>query len=230
MLGVVEGDHHEPVYPRETTEKVDKRKECPECGKRLTNVPEHLKSVHWKVKPFSCPCCDYTSSFNRDLVKHARARHPDYPLDLINVEADVKPTVAQYCSIENENFERMSQSCSESGSEAKLASCPICMKLLTNVPEHVKAVHNKEKSYFCNECQYNTMFKGDLIKHEDSVHRKLKKSCPECGKSVANVHEHIRLVHKQEKNFKCNVCKYLCSKKSDMKKHTRNVHKMIDVV
>ena len=25
------------------------RKPCPECGKLLTNVKEHIKSVHWQV-------------------------------------------------------------------------------------------------------------------------------------------------------------------------------------
>ena len=33
-------------------------------------------------------------------------------------------------------------------------------------------------------------------------------------------------VHKKEKKFKCNYCGYTCAKQSDMKKHTRNVHKV----
>ena len=127
----------------------------------------------------------------------------------------------------------------------KSKQCPYCRKLLANTKEHIKAVHLKEKNYFCQQCDYKTLFKSDLLKHDELVHRKIKKSCPHCGKQVANLHEHIRLgiiligdfltfhfltfdfsVHKKEKKFKCNYCGYTCAKQSDMKKHTRNVHKV----
>jgi len=108
----------------------------------------------------------------------------------------------------------------------KSRQCPYCNKRLANTKEHIKAVHFKEKNYFCQQCDYKTLFKSDLLKHDLLVHRKIKKSCPECGKQVANLHEHIRLVHKKEKKFKCNYCGYTCAKQSDMKKHTRNVHKV----
>merc|ERR1712126_171530 len=64
-------------------------------------------------------------------------------------------------------------------------------------------------------------------KHDESVHLKRKKSCPECGKQVANVAEHVRLVHIKEKKFQCDFCPYMCSKQSDMKKHSRNVHRNV---
>ena len=75
----------------------------------------------------------------------------------------------------------------------KLRTCPYCSKLLSNTKEHIKAVHLKEKNYFCDSCDYKTLFKSDLVKHNQLVHMKIKKSCPECGKQVANLHEHIRL-------------------------------------
>ena len=199
------------------------RKECPECGKFLTNVPEHLKSVHWKVRNFSCPDCPYVSSFSSDLAKHVKARHPDC-MDFLSF--DVKLTVGHDGISTEPTFVKVGQVGSDVSSEVKTAPCPFCNKLLANVPEHVKAVHNKRKSFFCGICDYKTMFRSDLVKHEDSVHKKLRKSCPDCGKNVANVHEHVRLVHKKEKKFKCNVCAYMCSKQADMKKHSKNVHKL----
>merc|ERR1712121_325238 len=51
------------------------RKPCPECGKFLTNVKEHMKSVHWQGKNYICSHCDYSSSFKNDLVKHTISRH-----------------------------------------------------------------------------------------------------------------------------------------------------------
>ena len=52
---------------------------------------------------------------------------------------------------------------------------------------------SKKKNYFCHQCDYKTSFKSDLLKHDELVHQKIKKSCPHCGKQVANLHEHIRL-------------------------------------
>merc|ERR1719318_1999652 len=165
-------DETNPLEFIDSVDVVKVKTQCPECGKYLANLNEHMKLVHWKIK------------------NHA---------------------------------------CSEVGkvhSETKTTQCPHCDKFLANIKEHIKAVHMKEKNYFCNLCEYKTLFKSDLLKHVELVHRKLKKSCPECGKQVANLHEHIRIVHKKEKNFECNYCGYTCAKQSDMKKHTKNVHKV----
>ena len=79
------------------------------------------------------------------------------------------------------------------GHDHKSKQCPYCSKSLANTKEHIKAVHLKEKNYFCQHCDYKTLFKSDLLKHEQLVHMKIKKSCTHCGKQVANLHEHIRL-------------------------------------
>ena len=89
-----------------------------------------------------------------------------------------------------EPFEELSKSY---GHDHKSKQCPYCNKSLANTKEHIKAVHLKEKSYFCQHCDYKTLFKSDLLKHEQLVHMKIKKACPHCGKQVANLHEHIRL-------------------------------------
>ena len=82
---------------------------------------------------------------------------------------------------------------SPADNEHKTSRCPYCSKNLANTKEHIKAVHLKEKNYFCHRCEYKTLFKSDLLKHDELVHQKIKKSCPHCGKQVANLHEHIRL-------------------------------------
>ena len=47
-----------------------------------------------------------------------------------------------------------------------------------------------------------------------------------CTDALIRKTDHIFSVHKKEKKFKCNYCGYVCAKQSDMKKHTRNVHKV----
>jgi KRAB domain-containing zinc finger protein len=103
--------------------------------------------------------------------------------------------------------------------------CPECGKYLVNIAEHIKLIHRKEKPFQCGECQYKCCFRSDIQKHIDSVHRKLKHSCPECGKEIVNVAEHVRLVHRKKNEFKCHQCIYVATKKQDLKKHTKSVHR-----
>jgi len=192
------------------------KSQCPECGKYLSNVNEHMKLVHYKIKDHHCSSCNYRACFKNDLEKHMRSIH--------GIKS-VEPTVIIAMKSEGvEPFEELVDTTKSTNN--KLRTCPYCSKLLSNTKEHIKAVHLKEKNYFCDSCDYKTLFKSDLVKHNQLVHMKIKKSCPECGKQVANLHEHIRLVHKREKKFKCNFCGYTCAKQSDMKKHTKNVHKI----
>jgi len=192
------------------------KSQCPECGKYLANVNEHMKLVHLKIRNHPCTRCDYRACFKNDLDKHMRSVH--------GIKAEPPATV--FIALKTEGIEPFEELVKTTNTDHKSKQCPYCRKLLANTKEHIKAVHLKEKNYFCQQCDYKTLFKSDLLKHDELVHRKIKKSCPHCGKQVANLHEHIRLVHKKEKKFKCNYCGYTCAKQSDMKKHTRNVHKV----
>ena len=105
-------------------------------------------------------------------------------------DGDTSPAVAMKTEV-LEPFIELGKSPPDN--EHKTSRCPYCSKNLANTKEHIKAVHLKEKNYFCHRCEYKTLFKSDLLKHDELVHQKIKKSCPHCGKQVANLHEHIRL-------------------------------------
>ena len=224
---------------------VKMKTQCPECGKYLANVNEHIKLVHLKIRNHACSECPYKSCFKNDMEKHMQAVHgkSSYFLSTIKKEGSVNSKSSHFISCGNikDAGDDVSKIVTEQEvldepsffkmakvhSEAKTTQCPHCDKFLTNIKEHIKAVHMKEKNYFCNLCDYKTLFKSDLIKHDDLVHRKIKKTCQECGKQVANLPEHVRMVHRKEKNFKCSYCGYSCAKQSDMKKHSKNVHKVM---
>jgi hypothetical protein len=42
---------------------------------------------------------------------------------------------------------------------------------------------------------------------------------------VANLSEHVRFVHDQQKDYKCDHCAYACVKPADLRKHIMAVHK-----
>ncbi|XP_023345473.1 zinc finger protein 225 [Eurytemora carolleeae] len=177
------------------------RKPCPECKKELTNVNEHMKSVHWQVKNYQCELCSYCSSFKNDLMKHTVSKHTE--------------RIGEQKPIKTEGKVK--------GSKAK--NCEECGKLVVNMNEHIRYVHRKEKNFACGQCEYKTLFKSDLIKHQNAVHHGIRKICPHCGKHASNLSEHIRFVHARTKNYKCNVCAYACVKPADLRKHISAVHK-----
>ena len=104
-----------------------------------------------------------------------------------------EPPATVFIALKTEGIEPFEELVKTTNTDHKSKQCPYCRKLLANTKEHIKAVHLKEKNYFCQQCDYKTLFKSDLLKHDELVHRKIKKSCPHCGKQVANLHEHIRL-------------------------------------
>jgi len=193
------------------------RKPCPECGKLLTNVKEHIKSVHWQVKNYICEHCEYSSSFKNDLVKHTLSRHSQKDIPV-------------FSSVDKIQFQTQSpQSSQQVQSKVKgsprAKNCEECGKLVVNMNEHIRYVHRKEKAFSCAHCDYKTLFKSDLIKHENAVHHGIRKVCKHCGKHVSNLSEHVRFVHQHAKNFKCDHCSYACVKPADLRKHIVAVHK-----
>ena len=61
-----------------------------------------------------------------------------------------------------------------------------------------------------------------------SVHEKKKPfKCEICGYSFSrksNMTQHVLSVHEEKKPFKCNNCHYSCSEKGSLTKHVASVH------
>jgi len=214
------------------------RKPCPECGKLLTNVKEHVKSVHWQVKNYMCLHCEYSTSFKNDLVKHTVSRHSvkneGFELtkspDEQQQQQQQQPNELQQHQLQYSLHQQsVHQQVKIKGSN-RAKNCEECGKSVVNMNEHIRYVHRKEKNFQCGQCQYKTLFKSDLLKHEKAVHLGIrkpskKKVCGHCGKHVSNLSEHVRFVHHHAKNFKCDHCAYACVKPADLRKHIVAVHK-----
>jgi len=55
-----------------------KKPNCPYCGKPFNTPAEMMRHqrIHVGDKPFACYVCEYSTSFNGDLVRHLKSRHP----------------------------------------------------------------------------------------------------------------------------------------------------------
>ena len=79
----------------------------------------------------------------------------------------------------------------------------------------------------CNHCQYSTKIKGHMKQHINSVHRKIRFTCSECGKSFSqksSLNLHIRGIHIGIRNAGCYKCDRSFAQKSSLKYHIESVH------
>ena len=56
--------------------------------------------------------------------------------------------------------------------------------------------------YSCKFCDYKTDKKSNHDSHTKFVHFKARDPCPECGKQIANLSQHLRVSHKIFKSSK----------------------------
>ena len=74
--------------------------------------------------------------------------------------------------------------------------CPLCGASVTALAVHMNSVHTGVKNFPCPECGKKFKSNYDLNRHRDTVHLGNKPPCPYCGKHLANIRQHIRVVHK----------------------------------
>lgn len=101
--------------------------------------------------------------------------------------------------------------------------CPLCGASVTALAVHMNSVHTGVKNFPCPECGKKFKSNYDLNRHRDTVHLGNKPCCPFCGKHLANIRQHIRVVHKQIR-FPCTICKKQMTTKAELRKHYAKSH------
>ena len=100
---------------------------------------------------------------------------------------------------------------------------------------HIKLVHEGNKWFKCNLCEYETVQKSTLDRHKISVHEGIKTGikafkCNMCEFETAqksNLNRHKISVHEGIKPFKCSFCDFKAARKTTLKQHIKGVHEGI---
>ena len=107
--------------------------------------------------------------------------------------------------------------------------CPICQRRFykkSALTTHISSVHEKEKKFYCNECDKGFFRKKDLKNHEQLHSGKSNYNCDICNKSfshISNLNRHKRL-HTNIKLYCCNICNKRFTQSSTLQRHKR-IHK-----
>ena len=86
-----------------------------------------------------------------------------------------------------------------------------------------------KRGYKCKQCDKTFTCIRSVIRHIETVHKKLKKfKCDDCEKifgQIWTMKRHVETIHKQLKNFKCNHCEMKFSQIGTMKRHVNTIHR-----
>jgi KRAB domain-containing zinc finger protein len=120
--------------------------------------------------------------------------------------------------------------------------CDICTKTFTvkmGLRSHLNTVHNEERNFACNACDFKAKSIIILNRHNERVHKNnLKHLCSHCGKKFFRAYDlrcHIHRVHKDRQgteecqpcNFKCESCPERFLDKRALSWHQKKSHNII---
>ena len=157
--------------------------------------------THGTEDPIRCSLCDYQTRYKSKLRMHIMKRHggEDDPQQLKNQLLESSGGYnCEFCSFETTQLKYLKQ--------------------------HVLGVHNPEKSFRCDICDYATAFKNNLEKHMQKHSSEKPYKCELCdfeSKHKEYIKKHVSLCHNEEE---CEVCGYKTRLKNDLITHLELEH------
>ncbi|XP_038139014.1 zinc finger protein 335-like [Cyprinodon tularosa] len=175
---------------------------CLQCSyrcKRWSSLKEHMFN-HEGKKPFKCEECDYSSVYNKDVLRHSAVHSKEK-----KQKKEMVPKVLEF-------------------------PCPVCGKVYPmqkRLTQHMKT-HSSEKPHMCDKCgksfKKRYTFKMHLLTHIQSLGDKFK--CEFCDYTCENKKLLLnhQLSHTNDRPFKCDYCKYSTSKEEFLVSHMAIKH------
>jgi len=113
----------------------------------------------------------------------------------------------------------------------KKFKCHCCPYSSIRKGDLTKHTRKHEKSYVCEQCDFNTSQKSTFNQHTLSAHSEgsRKFPCNQCSYITINrshIEKHIKAVHKKIKDHICGHCGYAASRLNTLEQHKMLVHKM----
>ena len=95
------------------------------------------------------------------------------------------------------------------------------------VKSYVSSVHEGNKPYKCDRCEYRFEDIRNLYRHISSVHDGVRYKCVICESRFMTedkLNSHISSVHERNKLFQCKMCDYRSSQKDNLFRHIFSIH------
>jgi Zinc-finger associated domain (zf-AD) len=180
-----------------------------ECQQRLT--------VDWSFGTFHCPLCNLTYTKPFDLFVHSNLDHMGKPTKKFYA---CKICEVQKVSSVKHHFDQLltyfNHAIDERHHESLQFSCILCSKVFWNLlalVNHYRQVHPAFSCVPCNHC-------GKVFQSTTFASRHLNMKVAE---------DHEKIIREPKSNtWVCEVCGYKCNRSSDLEKHRKAVHKLME--
>ena len=202
---------------------------CKECSQFVMQLEEHLKLQHEVRLPFqplygvcegmlcSWDDCDFMATSQTNLIGHMNKKHN------LLARCDKCGKKVQHLEKHMKKFHPTPNSfqcefCEKLFSSNRLlrmhkythtrekVKCDECGALVSNIRQHKRFVHEKDLRFKCDAPGCEAKFPNNmrLLRHQKQAHQMFPEVCSICDKEVAELKQHIKLVH--EKIMDNNSC------------------------
>ncbi|XP_035713709.1 zinc finger protein 83-like [Folsomia candida] len=197
---------------------------CKICGKILKNpatLSAHMSHMHTRrIRP-ACNICKGTFSNLAHLRRHIDNMHPTkerprLPCGFPGCEKTFRNKDQIPCHIKTEHVENPVRfPCALCGKEFKARS---------QLGQHISS-HTTEKPFKCATCGKKFGFLGYMKNHEKTHIQKPDRKIFKCQLCLqtfvarANLQGHIRVIHENQRNYRCTFCDKSFGHPSALKSH-----------
>ncbi|XKL64657.1 hypothetical protein PGB90_004743 [Kerria lacca] len=194
---------------------------CDICGNDYfwkSDFRRHMRTKHPKenYRPtehdtivYSCPYCDEKFSMKKRILHHMRKAH--------NITSD-SPFVCVQCNKvfrRRDNLDRHNESYHPALNDTEEAN---------NILKTAEIRINGEIAYHCQMCNRNIVNPNRFISHYRGHYSESKFTCDLCGKQAKTQHQlntHIKNIHLNIRNYKCDICDKSFYTKQACEEHRR---------
>lgn len=172
------------------------------CDKKYDRraVYQHIE-YHLDEEAFKCDTCGKLCMSQRELDKHKELSHA------------APEELAYHCATCGKGFVRRHQLTKHMSAhipmEARGFECVHCNKPCASrggLEGHIRAVHTKEMTHFCEVCGKGFASNGHLQVHLKSHEAKATEPCDICGKHFFHMQKHKMRAHLDLEKVACKIC------------------------
>ena len=194
--------------------------ECPYCvfcSPYYSAVASHTLR-HTGEKPFRCKICGYRARQRGHVVVHMQMHEETLPYKC--VKCDYSTTQPSHLRVHMRVHVDEEEDDDEKEQGDGKGQCYVTEQL-ASLKEQMKSEEEKMQLFSCNQCEYVTKRKHNLIQHL-AVHTGAKPyKCDLCDYSSSqkgHLNVHIR-THTKEKPFKCPKCPFASTVPKSLREH-----------